>query len=212
MTKHDIAQSRPAMERRRLFITLYCHPDYARNATRAAIDAGYSPTSARQIASKLLKNEDIRQEIDAALARQIERTDVSADQVVKEMARIGFVNLRDILEVRMVKQRGGSLKPVVSLKAESLGRLHPDDTAAIRELDITKDGIRVRLHDKMAALMGLSKHLAGHFRDPVSAPQRPRYTTEERLALMVGLLQVFAKRRQEAIAAGHTEPLPVRGG
>lgn len=190
-------------ERRRLFIALYTHPDYARNGTKAATDAGYSAKSAHVQASRMLADPNIRAEIDAELARQIERTKVTSEIVVKELANIGRANLRDLLEIRAVK-KGRSIRQELFLKTDSLDRLHPDLTAAIRELEPTKDGIRVRLHDKIPALMGLSKWMGGHFRDPMLAPPKPQYTTEQRVALMIGLLRVLGKRQQEAIAAGKT--------
>ena len=186
-------------ERQRLFVALYCHPDYARNGTKAATDAGYSPRTAHVTSCRLLKLDHIRTEIDAEMARQLERTQITSDIVVKEWRCIGRANLRDLIEVRTVRS-GRAIRQDVFLKANSLDQLHPDLTAAIRELEVTKDGIRVRLHDKQAALLGLAKHFGGQFRDPMSLPLRPQYSLEQRIALILGLFQILAKRRAEAIA------------
>lgn len=183
-------------ERRRMFVALYTHPDYARNGKRAAEDAGYSPKSAKVQAHRLLNDPDVVEAINATIAQQMERTRISSDIIVTELAKVGRANLRDVLEVRMEK-KGRSLKPALYLKAGTLDQLHPDVAAAIRELEVTKDGIRVRMHDKMQALALLSKHQGGQFRDPMSLPQRPVYTPEERLVLMIGMLKLLAARSKE---------------
>lgn len=185
-------------ERRRMFVALYAHPDYARNGTRAAIDAGYSPKSAHVQASRLLSDENIRAQVNAELARQVERTRVDSEIIVKELARIGKANLVDIVEVRMEK-KGRSIRPALYLRATSLDQLSRDDTAAIRKLEITKDGIRIELYDKLQADHILMKHFGGQFRDPTlnPPPQRRVYTPEERLSLMIGTLRLIAARAKE---------------
>jgi len=67
------------------------------NATQAAIRAGYSPNSARQIADKNMSKHDIQAAIDKAMAERSKRTGANQDRVVQELAKIAFVNPADII-------------------------------------------------------------------------------------------------------------------
>jgi len=63
------------------------------NGTQAAIRAGYSARTAKAIASENLTKPYIAAEIAAAFAARSERTEVTQDQVLKELTRIGFAAL-----------------------------------------------------------------------------------------------------------------------
>lgn len=65
-----------------------------RNATRSATVAGYSPKTAGQQASRLLKNVKVRARIEQLLAEIAARNDVTVDRVLKEYARLGFHDAR----------------------------------------------------------------------------------------------------------------------
>lgn len=66
------------------------------NITQAAIRAGYSPKTAYSIGQKLLKNAEVKQAIDTAMNERKERTELSADYVLK--------NLQEIVERTMQRQ------------------------------------------------------------------------------------------------------------
>src|SRR5215213_1985099 len=68
------------------------------NATQAAIRAGYSARTANEQASRLLANVSVAAAISEALAARAERTQITADQVVEELAAIGFAKLGDYAE------------------------------------------------------------------------------------------------------------------
>ncbi len=59
------------------------------NATQAAIRAGYSPKTANEQAARLLANVSIQNRIAQLQAEQSRRTGVSADRVVRELAKVG---------------------------------------------------------------------------------------------------------------------------
>jgi phage terminase small subunit len=72
---------RGSTPKQRAFVREYlCSP----NATRAAIKAGYSPATAEQAGSRLLKNVRIRAAIEAAQAKLVERTEITKEWVVRE--------------------------------------------------------------------------------------------------------------------------------
>ncbi|HCA28897.1 MAG TPA: terminase small subunit [Ruminococcaceae bacterium] len=126
------------------------------NATQAAIRAGYSADSAGSIGNELLKKPDIRARISKAIAEQSKRTGVTADRVVRELARVAFANSRDI-----INYGAATVKTTAS----------NDDTAAIASVRVkrTKDGVEreIRMHDKLKALETLGKHL-GMFEDNIN--------------------------------------------
>jgi phage terminase small subunit len=69
------------------------------NGTQAAIRAGYSPKCARETASELLTNPVIKAAIDQAMKELSERTGVTAERVIKELALIGFANMQDFVTI-----------------------------------------------------------------------------------------------------------------
>lgn len=127
------------------------------NATQAAIRAGYSPNSARDIGSENLTKPDIRARIDEALAERSKRTGINADRVLREIARIAFVNAADVINFDSATIAEGA---------------STDDTAAIASVKVktipTADGEgverEIRLADKLKALELCGKHL-GMFKD-----------------------------------------------
>jgi len=60
------------------------------NATRAAKASGYSEKTAGRIGGENLQKLEIQKEIKRLMSKRIERTEISADRVVQELAKIGF--------------------------------------------------------------------------------------------------------------------------
>lgn len=131
------------------------------NATQAAIRAGYSAKTADRIGPELLGKTCVREAIEAAKAKRAERTQITADKVLNELAKIGFADIRNIFDA------DGNLLSPASL---------PDDVAAAvsaLELITVSKGkgevehvAKIKLADKRAALVDLGKHL-GLFRERV---------------------------------------------
>ena len=127
------------------------------NATQAAIRAGYKPESAGSVGSENLKKPEIRARIDKAMAERSKRTGVNADRVVRELARVAFVNASDVIDMN---------------KATVLNDASRDDMAAIASVKVKVipgedgDGVEreIRLADKLKALELCGKHL-GMFKD-----------------------------------------------
>jgi phage terminase small subunit len=124
------------------------------NATQAAIRAGYSPKTARATASENLTKPDIADAIAIEMARRSERTEITIDRVLRELAAIGFANAGDFFEWG---PDGIVVKPKESLTREQQG------VVAEVAQTFTKDGgsIRVKLHDKSSALEKIGRHLGG---------------------------------------------------
>ena len=63
------------------------------NATQAAIRAGYSAKTAYAIAEKLLRKAEIKQAIQEAMKARSDRTEITQDRVLQELARLAFFAL-----------------------------------------------------------------------------------------------------------------------
>lgn len=130
------------------------------NGAAAAIRSGYSTKSARQIGSENLTKPDIRARIDRALAEQSRRTGVTADRVVRELARVAFANSQDVIDFD-----SATIKPDATR----------DDTVAISSVKVKTipmpdgDGVEreIKMADKLKALELLGRRL-GLFTDNVN--------------------------------------------
>lgn len=81
--------------RQRLFVAEYLKD---LNATQAAIRAGYSSTSARQLGAENMANPAIRSAVDQALAERAKRLSLEADDVVRELAAVVAADPRELIE------------------------------------------------------------------------------------------------------------------
>ncbi|WP_454731493.1 MULTISPECIES: terminase small subunit [Cupriavidus] len=72
------------------------------NGTQAAIRAGYSTRTARTIAAENLTKPALVAAIQAAMDARSERTQITADQVLKRWHQIAFADANDLIEYRRV--------------------------------------------------------------------------------------------------------------
>ena len=96
------------------------------NATQAAIEAGYSENTARQIGSELLTKPDIK----AAVEKAINKLEISAENVLAEIAKLAFSNMGDYVQPNA---DGTQLVPDFS-------RLTRDQMACIQEIKVDETG------------------------------------------------------------------------
>lgn len=76
--------------KQRIFIAEYI---VYKNATKAAIKAGYSARTARQAGSRLMcTNVDIKAAIEKGLAEQLERAEITANGLISELKAIAFAD------------------------------------------------------------------------------------------------------------------------
>ena len=68
------------------------------NATQAAIRAGYSPKTAASQGTRLLRKVNVIEIIDRLKAERAKRTEITADRVLKELAAVGFSDLRRVMD------------------------------------------------------------------------------------------------------------------
>lgn len=139
------------------------------NSAAAARRAGYSEKTARSQGQRLLTNVDIQAAIEKAMDGRSERTEITQDQVIQELAKLAFGNIKNYYD-----EDGNLLSP---------HELSDDVAATITSVDekILKKGSgangetvilerKVRMADKKASLELLGKHLK-MFTDKVEVDQ-----------------------------------------
>jgi phage terminase small subunit len=142
------------------------------NATQAAIRAGYSAKTAEQQGPRLLGNVGVAAAIQKAMDRRSRRTEITADRVLQELAKIGFSDIRKAVIWRanvtgMVEEPDGSQRLAVTNEVQLVDsdRLDDETAAAVAEISQTaQGGLKIKLHDKKSALDSIGRHL-GMFKD-----------------------------------------------
>lgn len=149
------------------------------NATQAAVRAGYSAKTAEQQGPRLLGNVGVQAAIEAAMTKRAARTELEQDRVVKELSRLAFADIRKVVRWGIKEVGIGFDADGKRLSPEDIGDaamvqyvnqayvepinsddLDDDAAATIAEVAMTKDGIRIKLHDKGGAITLAGRHLA----------------------------------------------------
>lgn len=128
------------------------------NGTQAAIRAGYSAKTARAIAQELLVKPEVVAKVQALMDERASRTQVTADRVITEVARLGFADLRKLFDDKgallPVDQWPDDIAPAVSsVEVDELFEGFGDNRV---QVGYTK---KVKLWDKGKALEMLGRHL-----------------------------------------------------
>lgn len=138
------------LNRRQILFTLEYLQDL--NATQAAIRAGYSERTAYSIGQENLKKPEIAAAIQNAMRAREKRTEVTADNVIKELAAVAFARIDEYL----TWGPGG-------LELKASGSLTHKQLAAVSEVTETPSrhgkNVRFKLADKLRALELLGEHL-----------------------------------------------------
>ena len=142
------------------------------NATQAAIRAGYSAKTAGQIGDENLKKPEIKQAVSDRMKDREQRTGITQDMVLRELAKIGFADIRKAVkwgtDLPVVNNETGEVLMVNGVALVSSEQLDDDTAAAVSEISQTAQGIKIKMHDKKGALVDIGKHL-GMFVDRVDA-------------------------------------------
>ena len=114
------------------------------NATQAAIRAGYSPATAKEIGCENLTKPNISK----AMAERSRRTGVNQDRVLQELAKIAFAKITDAVDPKTATVREYASE---------------DDLACIQSIKIKPNEFgterEIKMYDKRSALVDLGKHL-----------------------------------------------------
>jgi len=133
------------------------------NATQAAIRAGYSAKTAGQMGDENLKKPQIQAELQKSMQERSARTEITQDRVLKELAKIGFADIRKAVKwgesMAVMNEDSGEMVIAHGLAMLSSVDIDDDTAAAISEVSESKQGLKVKFHDKRAALVDIGKHL-----------------------------------------------------
>jgi phage terminase small subunit len=119
------------------------------NATQAAIRAGYSSTNADKIGSQLLGKTRVSEAIQQAMQKRGQRTGVTQDQVIRQLAKVAFLDIRDVVTW---DEKSIRIRP----SADVDGTVLTEVSETMTESGWTK---KIKIADRMRALELLGKHL-----------------------------------------------------
>lgn len=140
--------------RQRVFVEAYLK---SWNATRAAIAAGYSRKSARQIGTENLSKPSIQ----AAIQARVREISMSADEVLIRLAQQARANFGDFIDPDSL-----SLDLKKAARAKKLHLIKKFEVTTITRDDTQIETVKLELYDAQAALVHLGKH-HGLFKDRV---------------------------------------------
>ncbi len=124
------------------------------NATQAAIRAGYSQKTANEQGARLLAKVSIQAELSARMKAREQRTEITQDRVLQEIARVAFFDPRKLFS------DDGSPKRLVDLDDDSAAVVAGLDVATIGNADVGVGQVmKYKIADKLKALDQCMSHL-----------------------------------------------------
>lgn len=149
------------------------------NATQAAIRAGYSPKGMNKRVGRMMANEGIQAYIKERQKELEERTEITQDSVLHELALIAFAKASDyarVVEKDAMVEVDGNMVPVLDEDGNQVkyrtvepiltDELTEDQKKAIAVIKKGRDGFEIKPYSKIQALELLGKHL-GMFTEKV---------------------------------------------
>lgn len=133
----------------------FCH-EYVidLNGTQAAIRSGYSPRTANEQAARLLAKVSVDEYIKELKRQKAKNVDITAERVLQEIAAIAFAKLTDVVSFDANGKVDFKNSDELDDKAKAA-------LASVTYSNSQNGGIRqsAKMHDKIAALTLLCKHL-----------------------------------------------------
>jgi len=134
------------------------------NATKAADRSGFSKKTAYSQGQRLLKDVEVQKLIQKEMEKRSKRTKINQDRVLKELAMIGFSDLRNYVDIE--KETG-------VIRAKTFEEMPEGESRVIQSIEENRaikedakgeqvtvyDKIKFKLHDKLKALELIGKHL-----------------------------------------------------
>ena len=144
------------------------------NATKAARRCGFSAKTAYSQGQRLLKNVEIQKRLKELIRERSERTEITADRVLQELAILAFSDLRNYITID---------KDTKAIKAKAFEDMPPDSSRALEAItenrtihedakgedSIVNEKVTFKLHSKIKALELAMQHL-GMLITKVDAP------------------------------------------
>lgn len=126
------------------------------NGAKAAIRAGYTPRTAKVQASRMLTYANVSAAIQFLKEEAVRKHQLSVDRILKQLCYIGFADLTDVVK----------FSPD-GIEVEDSRLLDEPALAAVSEVSETHlpgggKRIRLRIHDKVRALVVLLNYVTGN--------------------------------------------------
>jgi phage terminase small subunit len=154
-----IVENEELTEKQRMFCIYYVK---SFNATQSAIKANYAPGSAHVEGSRLLRNDKIAKEIRRIKSEMTSDVFIEARDVLEKYIKIAFTDITDYLSFGRKEVMTGytedgeeELTEVNYLEFKDSSEI---DGTLISEVKQGKDGVSIKLEDKMKALEKLSQY------------------------------------------------------
>lgn len=139
-------------EKQKIFADEYLIDLNATRAYREAYPNVKKDDTAAVNGSKLLRNTKVAKYIQERMQERQQRTEVTQDRVVQELAAIAFAKVTDYVTIK-------SNGPVAAVMVKSTDDLSDEQVRAIAGIKEGANGIEIKLNDKEKALELLGRHL-----------------------------------------------------
>jgi|GEM_PF-1941746 len=145
--------------RKRRFVEFYVDSG---NATDAYRKAGYSENGADRGAHRLLSKVEIQEAVAKRRAKIAEKADITAQDVINEIAKVAFANPEDFFEwgEKLQDLGNGLIKKTSVILIKPPEEINRDKKAAIASIKETaQGGLEFKFHDKLKALNDLARYV-----------------------------------------------------
>jgi phage terminase small subunit len=182
------------------------------NATQAALRAGYSAQRADAQGYENLRKPEIAAAIREAQVARSQRTAITADHVLLELAALAFSDMR---EVATWGPNGVTLKASEALSEPTARAVHEVVSTTKTTTRLTPDGdsitevvanTKIRLHNKLPALEALGRHL-DLFRTPTEDEEADEAFIRDFIAVVLRHVTDRAAQQEiQAVIEAHRSP------
>lgn len=164
-------------EKQKLFADEYLIDLNATRAYKAAYPKVKKDETAAAAAARALRNVNVAAYVAERMKKRQERTEITQDMVIQELAAIAFSKTTDyakVVEKEAVTEDGGPVldaegNPVTyrTVELELTDALSEKQKSALAVIKKGRDGYEVKTHDKIKALELLGKHFGMFGKDAV---------------------------------------------
>ncbi|NEZ47812.1 hypothetical protein FDF74_11530 [Clostridium niameyense] len=167
------------------------------NATKAALKAGYSKDTARSIASENLAKPYICNEIKRLKADRFKGAFLEPEDLLQKYIDIAFADITDYLDFGKkdieLNGEGDEDSKTIEVNYVDFKDSSTIDGTIISEVKQGKDGVSIKLQDKMKALEFLAKHIG-----LLSIEQQEKLKNEEeKLELARRKVEIIEKQNDD---------------
>lgn len=147
-------------DRQMLFCLLYIRSFNATKAYQKAYGSSYN--TAMQNGSKLLRNPKVKEQIQKLKQERLDREFLTEEDIFQKYKEIAYADISDYAEfgkkeVTYLDKKGQEHKEIVSYV--DLRESNEVDGTIVSEISQGRDGVKIKLADRLKALQWLSDHM-----------------------------------------------------